>query len=79
MKYYSAIKNNKILLFATTWMDVEYSGKKNKSDIFCHCGDTNGDNEENSDYKLIYKIRRDLTIIEHLPYVYLHLSLTIIL
>ena len=23
MKYYSAIKNNKIMSFATTWMDLE--------------------------------------------------------
>ena len=23
MEYYSAIKNNEILLFATTWMDLE--------------------------------------------------------
>lgn len=62
-------------------MDVEsvVVRKKSQRDIFCHSGDANGDNEENRDYKGIYKIRRDLKIIEHPLYVYLHLSLTVIL
>ena len=32
MEYYLSIKNNEILLFATTWMDLESIIKWNKSD-----------------------------------------------
>ena len=31
MKYYSGIKNNEILLFATIWIELEYYAKQSKS------------------------------------------------
>ena len=68
MEYYSAIKNNELMPFAATWMDLEIiiQARQRKTNIIRYHSCV-GSNLKKDINELVYKIETDLQTIEMIP------------